>query len=246
MTGMKKIWIRITIFIFTLASIFAYAGGDEVVVIYNTRVPASEDVAKHYAKVRHVPQNQIYGFSLTANEEMSRDEFRNSFQMPPARRLEYDGLWKFGPVKIPATNGQPESVEQRVVASKIRYAVLCYGIPLKIAPDTSVHETAAQKMPPELRRNEAAVDSELSWLPLVKMDVPLSGPLQNWAYGATNVALLNPTNGILLVARLDGPSADIANGLVDKALEAETNGLWGRAYFDARGLEKTNSYFLGD
>jgi len=102
MTGMKKIWIRITIFIFTLASIFAYAGGDEVVVIYNTRVPASEDVAKHYAKVRHVPQNQIYGFSLTANEEMSRDEFRNSFQMPLARRLEYDGLWKFGPVKIPA------------------------------------------------------------------------------------------------------------------------------------------------
>jgi tetratricopeptide (TPR) repeat protein len=57
---------------------------------------------------------------------------------------------------------------------------------------------------------------------------------------------LNPTNGILLVARLDGPSAGIANGLVDKALEAETNGLWGRAYFDARGLEKNNSYFLGD
>jgi tetratricopeptide (TPR) repeat protein len=33
--------------------------------------------------------------------------------------------------------------------------------------------------------------------------------------------------------------------LVDKAIEAETNGLWGRAYFDARGL--TNSPFkLGD
>jgi predicted negative regulator of RcsB-dependent stress response len=27
---------------------------------------------------------------------------------------------------------------------------------------------------------------------------------------------------------------------------AETNGLWGRAYFDARGLDRTNSYYPGD
>jgi len=246
MTGMKKTWIRFIIFILTLAPILVYAGGDEVVVIYNPRVPGSEEVAKHYAEVRQVPKNQIYGFSLTSDEEMSRDEFRDSLQMPLARRLEYDGLWKFGPVKIPATNGRPEHVEQRVVASKIRYAVLCYGIPLKIAPDASVHEAAAKKMRPELRRNEAAVDSELAWLPLVYMDLTLTGPLPNWFYRVTNAALLNPTNGILLVTRLDGPSADIANGLVDKALAAETDGLWGRAYFDARGFKKTSSYFLGD
>ncbi len=33
---------------------------------------------------------------------------------------------------------------------------------------------------------------------------------------------------------------------MDKALQAERDGLWGRAYFDARGLEPTNSYYLGD
>ena len=99
---------------------------------------------------------------------------------------------------------------------------------------------------PELHRNEAAVDSELAWLPMVKTHVALAGPLRNWVYGATNTALLNPTNGILLVARLDGPSADIAKGLVDKALEAERDGLWGRAYFDMRGLPKTDSYYPGD
>ncbi len=53
-------------------------------------------------------------------------------------------------------------------------------------------------------------------------------------YGATNAAAVDPTNGVLIVARLDGPSAAIARGLVDKAIEAETNGLWGRAYFDLR------------
>jgi uncharacterized protein (TIGR03790 family) len=91
------------------------------------------------------------------------------------------------------------------------------------------------------------VDSELAWLPLVKMNVPLSGPLPNWVYGVTNLALLHPTNGILLVTRLDGPSVAIARGLVDKALAAEHDGLWGRAYFDARGLPQTDTnYILGD
>jgi uncharacterized protein (TIGR03790 family) len=100
---------------------------------------------------------------------------------------------------------------------------------------------------PEFQRNDAAVDSELAWLPLVKTDFVLTGPFPNWLYGATNAAILNPTNGILLVARLDGPTADIARGLADKAMQAERDGLWGRAYFDARGLPKTDTnYFLGD
>jgi tetratricopeptide (TPR) repeat protein len=73
----------------------------------------------------------------------------------------------------------------------------------------------------------------------------LSGPLPNRAYGATNTAQLNPTNGILLVARLDGPSPEIARGLVDKALEAERDGLWGRAYFDTRSTSDSG-YKLGD
>ena len=79
---MKKIWVRFATFIFTLAPLLVRAGGDEVVVIYNTRVPGSEAVAKHYAKVRHVPKNQIYGFSMTSNEEMSRDEFKRHEFIP--------------------------------------------------------------------------------------------------------------------------------------------------------------------
>ena len=39
---------------------------------------------------------------------------------------------------------------------------------------------------------------------------------------------------MLIVARLDGPSLEIAKGLVDKAMEAESNGFWGRAFFDLR------------
>ena len=73
----------------------------------------------------------------------------------------------------PATNGQPERVVRRVAKSKIRYAVLCYGVPLKIAPDPDLHEARIPINPAEFRRNEAAVDSELAWLPLIEMNLSI-------------------------------------------------------------------------
>ncbi|MGA2788413.1 MAG: TIGR03790 family protein [Verrucomicrobiota bacterium] len=239
--------IKFTVLLLALAPWLVHAGGDEVVVIYNNRMPGSKLVAEHYAQVRHVPEAQVYGFDLPITEEISRAEFQDQLQFPLASRLVVDNLWQFGSVTNAATNGQPAHATHPVVKSKIRYAVLCYGVPLKIAPDPNLHEPALENVRPELLRNEAAVDSELAWLPLLKMNVPLSGPLPNWVYGVTNPALLNPTNGILLVARLDGPSVEIALGLVDKALVAERDGLWGRAYFDARGLPQTDTnYIMGD
>jgi uncharacterized protein (TIGR03790 family) len=239
--------VQFAVFVLALAPLLARAGGDEVVVIYNSRLPESKAVAGYYAKMRQVPENQVYGFALTTNEEVSRPEFHDSLQIPLARRLESDGLWRFDSFTNAATNGQPERVVRRVGASKIRYAVLCCGVPLKISSDPAWREPGNTNLPPQFQRNEAAVDSELAWLPLIEMNPPLTGPLPNWAYGVTNAASLNPTNGILLVARLDGPTADIARGLVDKALQAERDGLWGRAYFDARGLTQSETnYALGD
>ncbi len=244
---MKNAGIQIWVWLLALAPTLVHAGGEEVVVIYNTRLVASKLVAEHYAEVRHVPKAQIYGFELPLTEEMTRAEFRDQLQFPLASRLELDKLWRFGSVTNAATNGQPRRVEHPVVESKIRYAVLCWGVPLRIAPDPNLREPGRENVRPELQRNEAAVDSELTWLPLLKLNVPLSGPLPNWVYGATNAAVLNPTNGLLLVARLDGPTVEIARGLVDQALAAERDGLWGRAYFDARGLAPTDTnYFMGD
>jgi uncharacterized protein (TIGR03790 family) len=230
-----------------LTPLLAGAGGEEVVVVYNSRLPESQMVAEHYAAARAVPKNQVFGLPLNTNEVMTRVEFTDSLQLPLAEKLEAAGLWKFGKIRIPATNEQSARTEIRVVKSKIRYAVLCYGVPLKIAPDALMEAVAAKNIREEFRRNEAAVDSELAWLPVSRQDLPLTGPLPNPFYTITNHAMLNATNGILLVTRLDGPTAQIANGLVDKALEAENNGFWGRAYFDTRGLSRSDTnYYLGD
>ena len=219
--------------------------GAEVVVVYNEQVPESKTVAEYYAAKRHVPTNQVFGFALPTGESMSRAEFRDKLQQPLAKAIAAQDLWHIASIIVHATNSQPARVEWRPVQSKIRYAVLCYGVPLRILPDPSLKEEGVEKLRPEMRRNEASVDSDLALLPLLEQQLPLTGPLRSHIYGTTNTAMLNPTNGILLVARLDGPGADVSRGLVDKALQAERDGLWGRAYFDLRNTTEPG-YKLGD
>jgi uncharacterized protein (TIGR03790 family) len=220
--------------------------GSEVVVVFNSRVPESKDVADHYAKRRNVPARQVVGLSLPTTETMTRAQYLEQLEGPLFRFLETNRFFTFGPATNRAAGASPNAPAiRRMVGTKIRYAVLCYGVPLKILPDPKLVEAGVDQLRPELQRNEAAVDSQLVLLPVHEQNRPWTGPASNPFYGATNGALLNPTNGILIVSRLDGPSAAIARGLVDKAMEAETNGLWGRAYFDARGYTN-GAYAQGD
>ena len=147
----------------------------------------------------------------------------------------------------PPTNAPPPNkVINCVLESKFRYLVLCYGVPLKIAEDDKLHELPPANMPTQFLQNQAAVDSELTTLPLLHLKLPLIGPLLNPFCNCTNPLAMTPTNGLLMVARLDGPSAAIANRLVDQAMAAESNGFWGRAYFDARGIATNDFYYPGD
>jgi len=228
-----------------LAGLHAEGPGDEVVIVYNSRLPDSKSVADHYAELRLVPSNHIFGFSLTTNEDISRAEFRDALQRPLAKQLEDNKLWHVASQIVRSTNSGPGTVEWKVVESKIRYAVLCYGVPLRIQNDPNLKEPATDNVRPELRRNGAAVDSELALLPVMEQRLPLGGPLRNPLNTATNSAWFDPTNGVLMVARIDGPTAGMARSLVDKAIEAENGGLWGRAYFDLRKTTDPNLK-LGD
>lgn len=217
--------------------------GDSVVVVYNKNLPESKKLAEYYAEKRGVPAKQMFGVDVSASSEvMSRSEFRDKLQDPLFEWLVKQKLFTPNPKKKAAKDNQ----YRPIVAAKIRYVVLCYGIPLKITRDTTIKEDGTDKIQEPLRgRNEAAVDSDLAMLPVSREKIPLTGPLLNPFYLGTNAAALHPTNGIVMVARLDGPSVEIARGLVDKAWQAEANGLWGHAYFDARGI--TNGEFkLGD
>lgn len=213
----------------------APARGSEVLVVYNSALPESKAVAEYYAERRGVPAGQVLGFELSREESVSRAEYRDTLEQPLLKELEAR-LWHLGDAEIADTNGRPVKIERKVLESKFRYLALCYGVPLRILPDSNLKEPAEDTMRPEFRRNEAAVDSELAVLPLTHQKLPLAGPLRNHTYTTTNAAWLSPTNGVLMVTRLDGPTPEIARGLVDKAMQAETEGLWGRAYFDWRNV----------
>jgi uncharacterized protein (TIGR03790 family) len=221
------------------------AGGEEVVVIYNSKMPESKSVAYFYARHRDVPPQQVLGFDLPTSEDITRGDFRNDLQQPLAKKIEALKLWRLGKGELPGTNGTRLKVTRKVVDSKIRYAVLCYGVPLRIKPDNGLQEAGDANLRPELRRNGAAADSELACFPQLAAGYPLAGPNLNPLYGTTNAALLHPTNGILLVTRLDGPTAEIARSLVEKSLQAEADGLWGHAYFDVRNVADPG-YKIGD
>jgi uncharacterized protein (TIGR03790 family) len=118
-------------------------------------------------------------------------------------------------------------------------------MPLRILEDSTLTERGSEHVRPELRRNGAAVDSELALLPEIEQKLHITGPLKNPLYAATNLAWFHPTNGVLMVARLDGPNPEVARGLVDKALEGEKTGLWGRVYFDLRKITDPG-YKAGD
>jgi uncharacterized protein (TIGR03790 family) len=224
----------------------AASPGEEVIVVYNSRLPESKQVADHYAARRQVPDQQIVGLKLPVTETMTRAEFLDQLQKPLLQRLVDDKLFVFGPATNQMPNAKPgDAPFRRVVEARVRYATLCYGVPLKILADPTLVEAGTERLAPEFQRNEAAVDSQLVLLPSVEQKSPWAGPLVNPLYGVTNGSQLHPTNGLLMVSRLDGPSPALASGLVDKALEAETNGLWGRAYFDSRGFTN-GGYVLGD
>jgi len=214
--------------------------GNSVVVVYNTKSPESQRVAEYYAERRQVPKEQIIGLELPQDETMSREAYRTTLEEP---------LWKALLAKklftLRADADDTKLTLPSVAEAKIRYVVLCYGVPLKIGKDASLVETAPEQMPEQLKENHAAVDSELALLPMKTRKLRLVGPLNSPFYGVTNAALLHPTNGLLMVTRLDGPSEAIAKGLVDKALIAERTGLWGRSYIDLRHI-RDGEYKQGD
>jgi len=111
--------------------------------------------------------------------------------------------------------------------------------------DYRAHQLGATQIQADIDRimgkeTEASVDSELSLVLCNAYD------LYRWQANA----LRNPTAPqpfkTLMVARLDGPSCGIAQGLIDKALAAEDKGLTGVAYIDSRGLFGNDLYSYYD
>lgn len=214
---------------------------EDVVVVFNTRSVRSENLAREYARLREVPPEALIGLPLSKLESIFREEFQEKLQKPLWQILSERAFWKVSGETSPQDGEGSPSVQVR--SAKVRYLVLSDEVPLRMRGlgTTSTWDHPWSKAYPA---SDSAVDSELAALPF-GLNLPPGGPFPNPAFGADLAEGLHPTNGVLMVSRLDGPNEREIQKMLSRTLEAERTGLHGRGYFDARGLTD-GAYLIGD
>ncbi|MDQ6913000.1 MAG: TIGR03790 family protein [Verrucomicrobiota bacterium] len=202
------------------------------IVVYNSAVPESVELAKFYAEKRGIASDHLVALTCSREEEISREEYDQTIAEPLREIFNQRKWWALR-----------ESAEGRttVVASSIRIVALIKGMPLKIRA-TENYPGDKSEGGPIGNRNEACVDSELAILPMFRREI--SGAVVNPFFQSYR-SIRDAPEALLLVCRLDAPSASTVRRMITDAIETEKRGLWGRAYVD--GAHNTNLGFeIGD
>ncbi len=201
-----------------------------VVIVANARQPESVQLAEFYAGKRGVPPVNIVALPLPEAESITWRQFIDEVYQPLQ-----DELYRRGWIEGTATSLLDRFGRKRYALSghRISYLVVCRGVPLRIYNDpTLLVESAGRKIAPQLNKNEAAVDSELSLL--AQSGYEITAFVSNPLFASERPSALDAET-VVKVSRLDGPSFDSARRLVTSALDAEGHGLLGRAYIDLKG-----------
>lgn len=106
------------------------------------------------------------------------------------------------------------------------------GVPLKVKQEAKGPKESFKG------RDFASVDGELA---LIRYgDYDIDGIVENPILDSKERVTFE--SKILVVCRLDGPTIEIAKGLVEKAILAETLGCHGESFLDTRGLTSNDGY----
>jgi uncharacterized protein (TIGR03790 family) len=238
--------LKISLFLILLAGaawgVEPHPDAAATLVVYNTKEPHSIEIARYYAQQRGIPEKNLLGLSCPNQEEITRTEYNTTILRPIREYVQQKDFMFFDSIPKAGKTGTMITA----VNSKLKYIVLCYGMPLKIAHDPTQPITDEFKgVRDDLRTNAAAVDSELACLPTPQQ--PISAFLNNPLYLKTFANARGWNDRVICVARLDGPTPMIAKRLIDESIKSETLGIYGRALFDSRGIKDSHSsYKLGD
>lgn len=209
------------------------------VILVNSRQPDSVELGEFYATQRAIPRANIVALPLPAEESITWRTFVDQVWQPLQDEL-HRRQWLQG-----SLSEQLDPLGRRksaLTGHRLAYLVVCRGTPLRIHDDpTAIDPAAAARLPEQFRRNQAAVDSELSLL--------AQGPQSPLGFVANPLFRAKSTPDIsaefvVKVARLDGPTAGDARSLVTSALTAERQGLIGRSYVDLGGPHPAGDRWL--
>jgi uncharacterized protein (TIGR03790 family) len=199
-------------------------------VVFNSDIPESAALAKFYAQKRGIARDHLIGLACPKEEEISREEYDNTIAQPLRAMFATKHWW---------TLRDEEQPERGLDTSSIRFVALIKGMPLKIRGATAYPGDKANDTPTG-GRNEASVDSELATLG--RFSRQISGPVLNGYFKSYRSIAEYGEPSLMLVCRLDAPTAETVRRMIVDSIAAEKNGLWGRGYVDgahntAGGLE---------
>ena len=208
------------------------------VVLYNSSLPKSLELAKYYSKRRSIPAANLVGLKCSDAETISREEYEKTINVPLQKEFEKREWWKL-----------EKKTDGRICTQVIpRIFAIMQGLPLRIdeqpvlgEPDSKTGKRPA--LPPAAgQSNAASVDSELILFGMP--DHPIPGPLKNPYFDQKNHFLTQALAPMFLVGRIDGSNEETARRLIDDAIAVEATGLLGRAYIDL--ARKDGAYQEGE
>jgi len=210
-----------------------------VVILANSDDPDSLRIAQHYAEARGVPAANLVALKMPLAETIGWREFIATIWQPLLDRLVAAGWVDAVPMNATDALGRKKYAPY---THRIAALVVCRGVPLRIehAPEFFA-EVIPLTARGEFRTNAGAVDSELSLLALPNYAINAFVPNPLFNNGRPTTFELGQ---VVKVGRLDGPTVDEANALVDRALEAERTGLLGRAYVDIANRDNLGDPWL--
>jgi uncharacterized protein (TIGR03790 family) len=222
----------------------------DVFVVANRNVPESREVADHYLAKRTVPADNLILLDLPTGEDITRADYDAKLAGPLREALKgrKDAakviLTVYG---VPLRVGRPEpTAEEKAELAKLapdldaaRKAVAELEKDTAADPKELAAARAKRDALDRKRRalshdeSRASVDSELMllWWDSYPLDRWVPNPL----YFQASDRYRKAVPPVVLTARLDGPSPEIAKRLVDDAVAVEAKGLTGRVVIDARG-----------
>jgi len=192
------------------------------VVVYNKTAPDAADLARFYAQKRGIPTDHIVGLTCSLTEEISRDEYDATIANRLREIFKAKKWW---------TVRETEDHREAVLATSIRFVALIRGIPLKIRAVPTPYPGDKPGGGPIENHNEASVDSDLAVLGYFSPQI--SGAVINPYFKSFRSIDQLEDPGVLLVCRLDAPTATTVKQMIVDSISAEKSGLWGRAYVDS-------------
>ena len=225
---------------------------NEILVVANSDIEQSMQLAQYYCTKRQVPTDNIFSLSLGAalSDTIDRADYEKKLAEPIRQKLlslEFAGkikclLTTYGiPIKVGGRGplqdqqGKLKQLEELVEREKKNLEQFDQSN----SPDSINQKKKADYKLKQLQSdidqivgNEtgASVDSELSMVLFGNYE------LYRWQPNSLKDTVPNLGLNTLMVSRLDGPGFSIAKALIDKAIAAEQTGLKGVAYIDSRGI----------